>query len=207
MTKVDLLVAPCDYKAAKYAVMNWHYSKAMPVGKLVKFGVWENDKFIGCVLFGRGANNNIGKPYNLEQTEVCELVRVALTNHSCFVSEIMAKCFSILKSQNIKLVVSYADTEQNHIGIIYQASNWIYEGIVSTTPKYMLNGKFVHAKSVHGAIGSVEGLDRTKSGSKHKYLYPLTRAMRRQIMPLAKPYPRPVKGDSFMTNEIASFDY
>ena len=46
----------CSYKAAKHAVMNWHYSKTMPIGKLVKIGVWEDDKFIGVVIFGLGAS-------------------------------------------------------------------------------------------------------------------------------------------------------
>ena len=31
---------------------------------------------------------------------------------------------------------------------------------------------------------------------KHKYLYPLDRAMRRQITPLAKPYPKRICGPS-----------
>ena len=51
--KNDLKLDWCDIKAARFACMNWHYSKSVPVGKLVKVGVWENKKYIGCVLFGR----------------------------------------------------------------------------------------------------------------------------------------------------------
>ena len=96
MEKVDLKIDWATYKAAKYAVMHWHYSKAMPAGKLVKIGVWENEKFIGCVIFGRGANNNIGKPYGLNQTQACELVRVALTNHLTPVTKIVAYSLKML---------------------------------------------------------------------------------------------------------------
>ena len=46
----------CSYEAAKYAVEHWHYSHSLPIGKLVKIGVWEDDQFIGAVVFGYGAN-------------------------------------------------------------------------------------------------------------------------------------------------------
>ena len=41
--------------------MHWHYSQAMPAGKLVTFGVWEHGRFVGAVLYGRGANHNLSK--------------------------------------------------------------------------------------------------------------------------------------------------
>jgi hypothetical protein len=35
-----LRVAPVNNDAAVFAVTRWHYSRVMPTGKLVKFGVW-----------------------------------------------------------------------------------------------------------------------------------------------------------------------
>ena len=32
----------------------------------------------------------------------------------------------------VRLVVSYADCDQEHLGTIYQATNWIYEGTKNT---------------------------------------------------------------------------
>lgn len=55
---VDLRVDWCSYQAAKYAVEHWHYSKAMPTPPAHYIGVWENAAFVGCVIFGRGSNNN-----------------------------------------------------------------------------------------------------------------------------------------------------
>lgn len=52
----SLKLARVSYKAAKYAVEKWHYSRAMPSGKLIKYGVWEDSKFIGVIIFERGAN-------------------------------------------------------------------------------------------------------------------------------------------------------
>lgn len=62
----------CSFEAAKFACENYHYSKVVPAGKLVKIGVWERGQFKGCILFGRGANNNLGKPYALSQSECAE---------------------------------------------------------------------------------------------------------------------------------------
>ncbi len=148
-----LRIAGCSFEAAKFAVMNWHYSKTMPAGKLVKFGVWENDKFIGAVIFGRGANGNLGKPYGLTQTETCELVRVALKSHLSPVTKIVAICLRELSKTGLRLVVSFADTEQRHVGTIYQAGNWVYTGLAGKAGgvSIKVNGKWIHKRTL-GAL-------------------------------------------------------
>ena len=202
--KPELKVDWCSHKAAKFACENWHYSKCMPVGKIVKVGAWEDNKYIGCVLFSRGSNVNIGKPFNLGQDECCELTRIALSKHKTFVSEIMVKAFKFLKLKNpkIRLIISYADADQNHEGKIYQATNWIYTGLlnVGTRGAFIIHGKKVHNKSVHskGVIQSLvevrKHLDPNATEfitkGKHKYLMPLDKKMRRQILKLSKPYPK-----------------
>ena len=185
------------HEAAKYAVENWHYSESMPVGKTVKVGAWEDGKFIGAVIFAYGANNNIGKPFRLEQTECCELVRVALRNHSTPVSRIVAISIRFLrtKCQGLRLIVSYADTAQGHHGGIYQAGNWIFCGTSKGAAQYILNGRVVHSMQIQtfiraGKIKSRKGMQVVKAGDKHKYLMPLDNEMKKQILPLAKPYPK-----------------
>ena len=108
----NLRLGWCSHEAAKYAVMNWHYSRAMPAGKLVKIGVWENDRFVGAVIFSRGANNNIGKPFGLKQTEICELVRVALSKHETPVTRIVAIAIKMLrkKAPGIQMLISVSYT-------------------------------------------------------------------------------------------------
>ncbi len=193
---VDLRVDWCDYQAAKYAVMHWHYSKAMPAGKTAKMGVWENGEFVGAVLYSWGANNNIGKPYGLKQVEVCELVRVALTKHESPVSRVVSTTVRMLKvkSPGLRLIVSYADPLQKHTGAIYQAMNWVYVGRTTGTNQLVVDGRQMHkrtASSVYGTFtSSVLGGRYVYPEQKHKYLYPLDRAMRKQIAPLAKPYPK-----------------
>lgn len=188
--------------------MNWHYSKRIPVGKLVKIGVWEDKSFIGCIIFSQGASSHLSKPYNLDRFQVCELTRVALKNHKNSVSKILSIAIKVLKKSNkgLKLIVSFADSNEKHLGIIYQASNWIYSGQTAKTKVYLdtRNNKEYHGRNV----GSYDGWDKTKWGStkrnikycipidkkpKYRYLYPLDKEIRKQIEPLAKPYPKRLK--------------
>ena len=198
----DLQLDWCAYEAAKYAVENWHYSETMPSGKTLKIGVWEDDQFIGVVIYSRGATANIGKPYNLDQTEVCELTRVALNEHETAVSRVLSISRKLLtdKCPGLKLVVSYADPEQNHDGSIYQADNWVYEGSMSTESYIKINGKVRHRRSCHSKFGTssvpklkqklgATNVERVSVEGKHKYLKPLTDKMNRKIQQLAKPYP------------------
>lgn len=126
----ELLVAPCSLEAAKYACIHYHYICKMAGGKTVKHGVWENGEFIGAIVYGTSATPHSGNPYDLNQYQICELRRVALTNHKNTVSKIVSKSLKLLHKENpgIVLVVSYADPYHNHVGTIYQAMNWIYEG-------------------------------------------------------------------------------
>lgn len=205
---MNLVVANCSFEASKFAVMNWHYSKAMPSGKLVKYGVWENDEFVGSVIYGRGATPQLGSPYGLDQTEVCELVRVALKNgHKAPTSQIVSQTIKMIKSENpgLQLIVSFADSAQNHHGGIYQAMNWIYAG-QSLHHRIRLNGELIHPRSLGAKYGvggqSIPWLqknvdvnaERVDVPGKHRYLYPLNKQMRRKIAKLAEPYPRAVEG-------------
>lgn len=197
----------CDFatiESTEYACRNWHYSKSVPVGKSVKIGVWENGLFKGVVVFSRGATPHIGKPYNLYMDEICELTRVALTKHQTPVTKIISISLKLLKkkSPKLRLVVSYADADQNHHGGIYQGGGWVYVGLQNANSRgaFIINGKKVHPRSV-GAAGGVQSLAWIKKNwdplakefitkGKHKYLMPLDQQMRKNVLCLSKPYPK-----------------
>jgi len=187
---VDLRVDWCDHKAAEYAVMHWHYSKRMPQGRNNYIGAWENDKFIGAIVYGFSISPNLGHAFSLTQFQVTELKRVALNKHLTPVTQIISKSVKLLKDKNpdLRLIVSFADSEQSHIGGIYQAGNWVYTG-KSTIKQVLIDGRWrndTHANAEHKHKAKAERM----SLPKYKYLYPLDRAMRKQIAPLAKPYPK-----------------
>lgn len=203
MSKPALRLDWCDHAAAKYAVQRWHYSRAMPGGKLSKVGVWEGGEFVGVVIFGRGATPHIGSPYGLPQTQICELVRVALRRHQWPVSRILAIAVRMLKRANpgLRLIVSFADTKQGHHGGIYQAAGWTYAGS-SGQRRLRVHGRVVHPRSMGSKYGvggqSIAWLranvdahaEDIRDPDKHRYLMPLDADMRRQIAALAQPYPK-----------------
>ena len=204
MGKANLCIDWATHEAAKYACVNWHYSGCLPAGKLVKVGAWENGKFIGVVLFGRGATPNLGRPYNLGQDECVELVRIALTKHDSPVSRIASLAMKFLSRSNpkLRLIVSFADQSQGHHGGIYQAGNWVYNGQGDPAKFYMIRGKLTHPRSI-GAKGLVQNIHGARQidpnaavvdvPGKHRYLMPLDADMRERILPLAKPYPKRAK--------------
>ena len=200
MSKADLRIDWATHNAAKYACENWHYSGCLPVGKLVKIGAWEQGKFIGVVLFSRGASPFLGAKYELRQTECVELVRVALRSHNCAVSRIISLALKFLKKAcaGLKLVVSFADQSKGHHGGIYQAGNWLYTGQSNSVIEYYINGRWLHTReALGGAFGkSAKKKNVAKAAAtrlisgKHRYLMPLDAEMRERIAPLAKPYPK-----------------
>jgi hypothetical protein len=202
----------CGYEAAKYAVEHWHYSRRMvaTIQKPVKIGVWEDGEFIGVVVFGCGASSDLGAPYGLEKMQVAELVRVALKEgHKTPVSKIVGIALKMLRKQSpgLRLIVSFADPYQGHVGAIYQAGNWIYAGTSSESTVYISkDGHEFHARN----IGSYTGTDKygvkkysrsemvreEKRPGNYRYLMPLDDAMRKQIEPLRKPYPKRERGET-----------
>jgi len=216
MNKQQLKIDWATHQAATYACKNWHYSKSMSVPPLVKVGAWEDGKFIGVVLFSRGANNNMLKPFGLQQTEGCELTRVALNNHISPVSRIIRLAIIFLKktSPSLKIIVSFADENQGHHGGIYQAGNWIYTGQQPDTIEYIApDGKQWHGRmvsktgktKVFGKQKLVWRHDQCKKvvcKGKHRYLMPLDDKMREQIQHLSKPYPKRVQSIEAMHHAI-----
>ncbi len=193
--KPELKLDWCSYEAAKYAVMHWHYSRAMPAAKLNKIGIWEDDRFVGVIIFGRGATPRLLERYGLKQTEGCELVRIAMRDHYHPVSRCVAIAIKILKKHNpgLRLIVSFADPEQNHKGGIYQAGNWIYTGRTQPESRVLYKGRIMHRRSAGSVRGSIKGLVQTEKTWKHRYLYPLDKEMRIQVEALRQPYPKAPK--------------
>ena len=204
MSKSDLVVDWATHAAAKYACENWHYSKSVPVPPLVKIGAWERGKFIGVVLFSRGATPSLLKPFGLRQTEGCELTRIALRSHSSAVSRIVRLAVLFLKrsSNNLRLIVSFADPNQGHHGGVYQAGNWIYSGETANSFEYIgPDGKRWHPRmvkkqgwtTVQGKVRKVFTPDqctKIKVPGKHRYLMPLDKQMRKRVQSMSKPYPK-----------------
>lgn len=193
----------CSHEAVKFACVHWHYSHGIPTGQRVAVGVWEDGTFKGVIIFSHGSTPEIGKPFGLTHTTVCELTRVALTAHRYPVSRMLAVAIKMLKRQSpgMRLIVSFADAAQGHHGGIYQATGWLYLG-GTPTHAYRVKGRLYHPKALHGMYGtggqSIPWLranvdtsaERVLTGVKHKFVLPLDAAMWAKLTPLAQPYPK-----------------
>jgi len=217
-SRPELRLDWCKHDAAKYATERWHYSKSLPPPPMVHIGVWESDQFVGCVLFARGATQNLLLPYGLKLTEGCELVRIALGSHASPVSRIVRVALSMLKqsSPKLRLVVSFADPSKGHHGGVYQAGGWIYVGETAPSAMYRdRRGKMWHARMIsptgrkkvfgkYRAVLKPSDCEIIQFPGKHRYLMPLDNEMRARIAPLAKPYPKRVGSAESGTPDLQS---
>ena len=148
--KTSLRIDWATHDAAKYACETWHYSKCLPSGKTVKCGVWEDDKFVGVVIFALGANGEINSMFG----PTAELARVALSKHQVPVTKVLSVCLNKLKKLCPKLnaVISYADLDR-HEGTIYKAGNWIEQCVVHN-PWLRLHGKPIHPRTAFARYGT-----------------------------------------------------
>lgn len=198
----DLHLDWCSHEAAEYAVEHWHYSGRLPSGKLLKIGVWEGSEYIGCLIYSRGSAPNIGEPFGLDQNEICELTRVALDDHDNTVTRILSISRKLLqdKCPGVKLVVSFADPEQDHLGKIYQADNWVYIGQLKSRDYIEVQGEVKHPRSCNASYNTssipklksmfgAENVQPVPVEGKHKYVYPLTDTIQQKVKGMREPYP------------------
>lgn len=187
-----MILKKATHKAIKYACMNFHYSKTIPVTR-VGFSVF-NDKneWCGVITYGGGAGSQMGAPYGLVQGQYLELTRMALNGKQESTSKAMAISIKLIKKlcPTVQLLMSYADKGQNHIGTIYQATNWFFvDESESSGEEFFYKGKWVHNR-IQGNLSKeyLSKIERRKKPGKYKYVYPLNNKMKELVLPLKRQY-------------------
>jgi hypothetical protein len=183
-----------SHKAVKYACLNFHYAKAIPVTKIA-FNVFNNKKeWCGCITFGGGANYRLGSSYGLVNGQFLELTRMALNGKQESTSKAMSIAIKLIKKNYplVKLLFSYADKGQNHTGIIYQATNWLFVDETETSGwEIFYKGKWRHDRILANVSKKTRNkIPKRKKSGKYKYLYPLDNILKKDIIKLKKPYPK-----------------
>lgn len=201
----ELRLGWASHEAARHACEEWHYAGVLPTGKLEKIGVWEDGVYKGVVIFSRGASPHLGKKYDLDHVEICELTRIALRDHDAPVSRIGAIALRILRRDQpgLRLAVSFADPSQGHYGGIYQAMGWIFTGQSLPVDEYFVDGRWRHKKGVwyrlvaEGKNGRnlpyVEGGEYVEcrvAPGKYRYEWPLDPGLRDLVEMRRRPYPK-----------------
>jgi len=190
-------------KAVEYSCLYFHYAKSVPAYAYAYNIYNDDDEWCGCILFGLGANNRMAGNLDCITGTCLELQRVALNGkqgHNA-TSKAVAMAMREVKKDAVylKCLFSYADTKQKHLGIIYQATNWIYVG-ESESSEYeeLSTGKRVHGRTVSQIkermgfkYTSLElGYKSVKAMNKHTYIYPFDKKIRRMILERQKAYPK-----------------
>jgi hypothetical protein len=124
-------VIPIDAKTAYPFFKKIHYAKRIPSISYC-FGLYDENKLIGCCSFGTPASSTLLKGVAGEKYKdiVIELNRlVLLNNEKNIASFFTSACIRLLPKP--KIIVSYADTSMGHNGYVYQACNFYYTGLSS----------------------------------------------------------------------------
>ena len=183
---------------------NIHYARRIPM-IMYAFGLYKDDVLRGIITYGKPVGKDLcicicGQKY---KSEVLELNRLVLQyNKKNEASFLVANSFKLLPKPLI--IVSYADSNQNHNGYVYQATNFIYTGLSNERYKYSINGKDIHERTL-GGLKQRNGLTReqyfkkynikkTKQQGKHRYIYFLgNKSQKKERLKnlLLKEYPYP----------------
>jgi hypothetical protein len=197
-------VAPILATDADYLIMNVHYAKRRPSISYA-FGLFQDAELVGVVTYGTPASSTLlrgicGDDWAQHVLELNRLVLVNNLPHQA--SRLVGASLKLLPKPTI--VVSYADTKQNHEGVVYQATNFIYTGLSSKFRDPVVRGleHQHHATYAHGlsnkqliekfGADNVYFIDRSR---KHRYIYFIgsktdRKQMRKDLRYEVLPYPK-----------------
>lgn len=171
------------YSECKEWLLYKHYAHRIPSISYT-FGLFENGILKGVCTFGTPPVNNqrIGICGEKYSEFVIELNRLVVeSNKKNITSFFVSQCLKKIDAP--KIIISYADTSQNHTGYIYQATNFIYVGLSAIRTDWKIEGKEnLHNQTVsdmargqenrrewiENNIGKIELEDRAR---KHRYIY------------------------------------
>lgn len=200
-------IGPVDYRQW---LLNKHYAKRVPQVQHA-FGLFDSSLNLqGVCTFGspcRAMNNGeaiFGGSYHVNTLELNRLcINEVLPKNA--LSWFVGKCLGALPKPCC--VVSYADASKGHHGYIYQATNWIYTGLMSIHDREVfLDGVEVHPRTAC-SMGFTSMQEWAKADprvtlgeytKRHRYFQFIgdrrdVLAMRRHLVYPVLPYP---KGDN-----------
>tara|TARA_R110000803_G_scaffold2852_1_gene9874 strand:+ start:218 stop:886 length:669 start_codon:yes stop_codon:yes gene_type:complete len=165
----------------KQFVETWHYSKRIPTGKNIGYGLWIGWDLYAVIVYGIGVNPYQAKFLGCEK--VMEIKRMCRSEPamdyplSRFIS-ITSKW--LIKDYPFDMIVAFADPEHGHEGTVYKASGFEYHG--ETNAEWHLidqNGDsrhrrfaFRYARRNNISIAEARhqlGVKRVKTAPKHRW--------------------------------------
>jgi len=165
-------------------LLNRHYAKRVPSISYA-YGLFYGGDIVGVCCFGTPASSSLraGIMGGWSDVDVIELNRLSLlSNEKNQASMLVGASLKLLPQK--MCVVSYADSEQGHIGYVYQAANFIYTGLSAKRTDWKVKGaEHLHGHTIADEFRGRENraeLMREKYGDdfyledrsrKHRYVY------------------------------------
>lgn len=200
-------------------VIGIHYAHRWPSISYA-FGLFFYEYLCGIVTYGTppSATLRVGIAGEKYKSNILELNRLCLRhNKKNQASMLVGRSLRLLPANTI--VVSFADTQQSHIGYVYQATNFLYCGLSAKRTDWRVKGKEeLHGQTIADEFRGCKNrakLMRQKYGDdfylsprsrKHRYIYIVgDRNFRQEIMSSLKyptlPYPKSSEHSSHPFNE------
>lgn len=174
---MTLDVVPITKTLADTFVTNKHYSRRASIF-WAGFGLVRDGYVEGVVVYGQ-PNPPLSKhAFRDRDFRLYELSRLVIqTDEKNAASVLVGRSLQMLEQPCA--VVSYADSEWGHAGIVYQATNWLYTGAtVSHDHAYVVDGKRVHPMSLRDRgitnpreWARINGVQTAPPMPKHRYFF------------------------------------
>ena len=207
--KNNYYISEIDFQTAMDILIENHYlHRRAPYSHA--YGLFEKDtnKIVGVINYGVPASSTLLKGIcgEAEMHNVYELNRLWVDDDVPKNGEsfLIANTMKLLDKE---IVVSFADTSQGHIGIVYQATNFLYTGLSAQFFDYVVKGK-EHLHRATYAYGMTVADMRKEFGEdnvykverprKHRYIYfNANKKRKKELMKKLKykviPYPSKAK--------------
>jgi hypothetical protein len=202
----DSEVRKISYNDVKYLILNVHYARRMPSISF-SYGLFEKDEMVGIVTYGSPASPYLCKGVcGVEyKHDVIELNRLVLVNNKKNQASYLISA-SLKMLPKPRIVVSYADTAQNHCGVVYQATNFLFTG--TSKPRTDMAGK--DGKHSRHHLG--DRSNRVYRSAKHRYITfvgnksqrkEYARALKYEVQPYPKATALPLSPQTDHTPQVA----
>ena len=197
-----MLVIPISKKQAETFILAEHYSHRASIF-WAGFGLVIDEKIEGVCVYGQPSPPIQRSSFRGRDFKLYELSRLVIqTEVKNSASFLIGRSLQMLEKPCA--VVSYADTEHGHAGVVYQATNWLYTGAtVSHDKAYIVDGKRTHPMTLRDR-GITDPTRWARENSiqmvlpkpKHRYFFLVGSKSERQNMasrlvyPVIKEYPK-----------------
>jgi len=199
-TDSDYEVRPIEKRMTHYFLLNIHYARRLPSISFA-YGLFLKGELIGVITYGMPASPSLcrGIAGDEWKEHVIELNRLCLLhNKPNEASRLVGASLRLLPPK--KIVVSYADTAQDHLGYVYQATNFLYTGITVKRSEWAVKGlEHLHTKALvnmtdGGGIEAMRGrfgddFYYRERSQKHRYIYFVGSKTQRKHFMKALKYP------------------